>query len=279
MSRRTRTLIVLGVALVTAAVASLGMYAAIQKMPVREVEVPAAQVVVATGPIAMGVRLTKEHVKVVPWPARSPIEGTFPDVKQVIDRGLVAAVAANEPITETKLAPLAAGAGLPPAIKPGMRAMSVKVNEVIGVAGFVVPGTRVDVLVTIPLEKSSVSRVVVGNVQVLTAGTRYDDMEAKKDGKPIRSTVVTLMVTPPDAERIVLAASEGQIMLALRNPLDTETVPTSGITTAALLPGAPPAPVVRARSGAAKPAPAPSAPPRVVIETIKAGKREQEIVK
>jgi pilus assembly protein CpaB len=275
VSRRTRTLIVLAVALVTATVASVGMYFAIQRLPVRQVEVPSAQVVVAKAPIPMGVRLTADHVKVVPWPARSPIEGTFPDVKTVVDRGLVAAVAANEPITETKLAPLAAGAGLPPAIRPGMRAMSVKVNEVIGVAGFVVPGTRVDVLVTIPLEKSSVSRVVVSNVQVLTAGTRYDDMEAKKDGKPIRSTVVTLMVSPTDAERIVLAANEGQIMLALRNPLDTETVQTPGITTAALMPGAAPPPPVRARGGTR-----PAAPVRatIVIETIKAGKREQQEV-
>ena len=277
MSRRTRTLVVLGVAILMAAVASGGMYFAIQRMPIRQVEVPAAYVVVATAPLSMGVRLTKDHLKVVPWPSRSPIEGTFSDIKKVIDRGLVSAVAANEPITEFKLAPLAAGAGLPPAIKPGMRAMSLKVNDVIGVAGFVVPGTRVDVLVTIPLEKSSVSRTVVSNVQVLTAGTRYDDMEAKKDAKPIKSTVVTLMVSPTDAERIALAANEGQIMLALRNPLDTESVQTPGITTAALMPGQmTPPPVVKA-AGTSRPAAA--VPARVMIETIKAGKKEQEFIR
>jgi pilus assembly protein CpaB len=100
-----------------------------------------------------------------------------------------------------------------------MRALSVKVNEVIGVAGFTVPGTRVDLLVTLKDKDVSMSRAVVSNLQVLTAGTR-DDIEQAKDGKPMPSTVVTLLVTPDDAERIVLAQSLGSIMLTLRNPLD-----------------------------------------------------------
>ena len=105
-----------------------------------------------------------------------------------------------------------------------MRAISVKVNEVVGVAGFVVPGTRVDVMVTLSgknRDEDSMTRVVVSNAQVLTAGTRYDQEKAK-DGAPIPSTVVTLLVTPDDGERVALAASEGQIMLTLRNPLDQD---------------------------------------------------------
>jgi pilus assembly protein CpaB len=98
---------------------------------------------------------------------------------------------------------------------PGMRALSVKVNEVIGVAGFVVPGTRVDVLVTIREKDESRTRVAVSNVQILTAGTRYDQENA---GRPIPATVVTLLVTPEDSERIALAQTEGQLMLSLRNP-------------------------------------------------------------
>ncbi len=142
----------------------------------------------------------------------------------MVNRGLIATVAENEPLTEGKLAPLEAGAGLPPSIPPGMRAISVKVNEVVGVAGFVVPGTRVDVMVTLAdrqKEQKSLTRTVVSNVQVLTAGTRYDQEKAK-EGAPIPSTVVTLLVTPDDGERIALAASEGQIMLAFRDPLDTD---------------------------------------------------------
>src|SRR6266851_4311298 len=235
MNRNTRMLIVLGIAVVTASLASFGVYQAIRHIPAVKVETPSMYVVVATRPIEMGVRLTKEHVKLIPWPERSPIAGAFVKTEAVIDRGLTASLLENEPITEGKLAPLQAGAGLPPVIRPGMRAMSVKVNEVIGVAGFVVPGARVDVLVTIRQQNDSMSRVVVSNVQVLTAGTRYDQGEAQKDAKPIPTSVVTLMVHPADAERIALAASEGQIMLALRNPLDGAATRTSGIRTAGLL--------------------------------------------
>jgi pilus assembly protein CpaB len=168
--------------------------------------------------------------------------------------------------------------------------MSVKVNEVVGVAGFVVPGTRVDVLVTIRQDRDSVTHVVASNVQVLTAGARYNESETKKDGKPIPSTVVTLMVTPADAERIALATHEGQIMLALRNPLDLDRVDTPGVRTAALVTGSmpqekPPAPAPPpVRRAAARPAAAPPvvvAPPAAqhTVETIKAGKRDQEIVR
>ena len=116
----------------------------------------------------------------------------------MVNRGLIDSVAENEPLTDSKLAKEGAGAGLPPTIPPGMRAISLKVNEVIGVAGFVVPGTRVDVLVSINQGDSheSVSRVVVSNVQVLTAGTRFDQERARKDAKPMPTSVVTLLVSP-----------------------------------------------------------------------------------
>jgi pilus assembly protein CpaB len=281
-------LIVVGIAVATAALASVGVYVAIQRRPVVTTETPSAYVVVAAKPLELGVSLTGDLVKRIAWPARNPIAGSFSKVEDVVNRGLVAALAENEPITDSKLAPLGAGAGLPPAIRPGMRAMSVKVNEVIGVAGFVVPGTKVDVLVTIHEERNSVSRVVVSNVQVLTAGTRYDEAEAKKEGKPIPSSVVTLMVTPSDAERIALAATEGQIMLALRNPLDTETTQTPGIRTAGLMEtrAAAPAPATAAPRPRAQgvvrvepPPPAPVPPPPPTVETIRAGKREIEILR
>ena len=287
MNRNTRMLLVVGIAMVTATLASLGVYIAIQKRPVLTREIPSAYVIVAAKPLEQGVRLTSDVVKRIGWPERNPIAGSFANVEDVVNRGLVATVLENEPITDGKLAPLEAGAGLPPTIRAGMRAMSVKVNEVIGVAGFVVPGTKVDVLVTIHEERGSASRVVVSNVQVLAAGTRTDEAEAKKEGKPIPSSVVTLMVSPPDAERIALAATEGQIMLALRNPLDTEKTQTPGIRTARLMETGPPAPpaapsvpkVPRAVSvvAAVAPPPVPVAPR--AVETIKAGKREKEILR
>jgi pilus assembly protein CpaB len=219
MNRTTRTVVVVGIAVLVAAVASLGAYQAIKRMPVREVEVRSLYQVVAAHDMPMGSRITKDYVKLVAWPASSPVEKGFTTIESVLNRGLITAVVANEPLTESKLAPLEAGAGLPPSITEGMRAVSVKVNEVIGVAGFVVPGTRVDVMVTLrrESERDSMARVVVSDVQVLTAGTRYDQEKAR-DGQPIPTSVVTLLVTPPDAERIALAATEGQIMLTLRKP-------------------------------------------------------------
>jgi pilus assembly protein CpaB len=239
---------------------------------------------VAARPIGMGARLTAADVKLVAWPASSPVASGHSDVEAVINRGLLAAVLENEPITESRLAPLEAGAGLSPTIPAGMRAMSVKVNEVVGVAGFVVPGTKVDVLVTLGSTNESMTRTVVSNVQVLTAGTRYDQEKAK-DGEPIPSTVVTLMVTPVDAERIALAQAQGQIMLSLRNPLDIEETETRGVRTASLFgqaPTAPPAPVrasnPRPRNAdtpvAAVPVPEPARP--YMVETIKAAKRTTE---
>jgi pilus assembly protein CpaB len=279
MNRNTRLLIVMGIAVVTAALASFGIYEAIRLRPVPTPDPPVA-VVVAKQPIEMGVSLTEAHVKLIEWPPHSQVAGAFAKIDDVVNRGLVAGVAENEPITEGKLAPRQAGAGLPPAIRPGMRAMSVKVNEVIGVAGFVTPGTRVDVIVTLHEEKDSLSRVVVSNVQVLTAGTRYDEAQAKKDGKAIPSTVVTLMVSPADAERIALAANEGQIMLALRNPLDKDATPTVGVRTGGLkgqVAAAPPAPPVRGPVTKAAPVPKPVVE-RKVFKKCVAGKCTEEVL-
>jgi pilus assembly protein CpaB len=162
----------------------------------------------------------------------------------------------------------------------------VKVNEVIGVAGFVVPGTRVDVVTIIAGQsrEDTISRVVVSNVQVLSAGTRYDQEAPKKDGQAIRSTVVTLMVSPVDAERVALAQAEGQLMLTLRNPLDVEPSDTQGARKSALFAGAAPAPAP-ARGPTRRAAPAPAPPPvvpvvstRYSVETIRAAKRTEEVI-
>ena len=235
MNRGVRTAVVLVVALVMATLASYALYLAVQQMPVREVEVNSVPIVVATQDLPVGTLITVDHLKTIPWPAASPVSGGFSSPEEITDRGLIASVITNEPLTETKLAPREAGAGLPPSIPLGMRAISVRVNDVIGVAGFVVPGTRVDVLATVSQgQRDSMSKVVVSNVQVLTAGTRYD-LEQARSGEPMPSTVVTLMVTPDEAERISLAGIEGQLVLTLRNPLDTKPTETEGVRTAALM--------------------------------------------
>ena len=288
MTRRIRTLVVIAVALVMATAASYAVYGAVTRMPVREVEVAHRYIVVAAEPLPIGTRITRSHVKLVAWPKASAIPGAFESIDAIVGRGLISSVLENEPISEARVAPTGSGAGLPPAIPPGMRAISVKVDEVVGVAGFVVPGTHVDVIVTIGARSmhEQTSRVVVSNVTVLTAGTRYDQEQAK-DGKPIRSTVVTLLVKPEDAEKVALAESEGEILLTLRNPLDTGTVSTKGIKLGALIGQSEPvevrrvaAPVVARRDEPPTPA-AVAAPATHVytVEAIKAAKRTQEAVR
>ncbi len=282
MNRRNRTLVVLLVAVAVASGASYVVYRAVLNIPVREVEVKSYHVAVASKALPVGTMVRASDVKLVPWPASSPVSGGYSKVEEVVNRGLIAPVVENEPLTSTKLASLESGAGLPPTIATGMRAISVKVNEVIGVAGFVVPGTRVDVVVTIGKRDDSVSRVIVGNAQVLTAGTKYDQEQAK-DGKPVPSTVVTLLVTPSDAERIALASTEGSIMLALRNPLDAAPTETKGTRLASLMGAPEPPPVVKVSRGvprAVPPPPPPPAPPSIYsVETIRAAKRVSEVVK
>ena len=284
MKRQHRTLIVLAVAVATAALASFGVYRAVQQIPVREVEVASMHVVVAAQALPVGTRLDQNQLRVVAWPARNPVNGSFSDPKTLVDRGVITPIGENEPITESKVASPGAGAGLPPIIPTGMRAISVRVNEVIGVAGFAVPGTRVDVLVTVRNQDKGtdepMTRTVVSHIQVLTAGTKYDQ-ENSKDGKPIPTTVVTLMVLPEDAERIALASNEGKITLALRNPLDVAPTETRGVRLAALMRGTGPEPVidpVRNRVVARKPAPTP-VPAVYTVEAIRAAKRSAEVVR
>jgi pilus assembly protein CpaB len=281
--------VVLAVAVVTAGFASLAMYRAVLQMPARTSEQPQKSVVVAAHSMAIGTELTVNDVKLVAWPAGSPVPGAIAEVESAVNRGLLTAVLENEPITVNKVASIGT-AGLPPAIPRGMRAMSVKVNDVIGVAGFVVPGTRVDVVVTIRRTSDSMTRTAASNVQVLAAGTRQDQVKPDSESKTATaSTVVTLIVSPQDAERIALAQSEGEIMLILRNPLDTEPTLTSGVRTASLLgqdePA--PAPIVKQtaprRTVAPVVVPPPVEPPAVAaprtVEAIRGQKRTEEPIK
>ena len=292
MNRTTRTVVVMTVATIMATVASVGVYLAIRKIGVREVEVAHTFVVVAARNLPTGSRVAEKDVRLVAWPSRNPVHGSFSAAKDVVNRGLITGIGENEPLTETKLAPIGSGAGLPPSIPPGMRAISVKVDEVVGVAGFVAPGTRVDVVVTLRGQgqaEETMTRTVVGNVLVLTAGTRIDQAQAK-DGQPTPSSVVTLAVTPNDAERIALASSEGRITLALRNPLDVAPTDTPGIKVTRLMKGQtaetvePVKPrVVQARRPivvAVAPAPAPAPVHSIyTVETIRAAKRGEEVVR
>ena len=291
MNRRYRHLVVLTVAVVTAAIASFAVYRAILGAPGQAAE-RQQRVVVAARPIAIGTELTAADVKVLVWPGGSPIAGAISDPKAVITRGLLTAVLENEPITVNKIAAANEGAGLSPVIPRGMRAIAVRVNDVIGVAGFVAPGSRVDLVVTMRHTNGSITRTAASNVQVLTAGTRQDQGKPDTDSKkPNASTVVTLMVTPEDGERIALAQSEGDIMLVLRNPLDTDVTTSAGVKTDSLIgreepPVPAPAPIVKAPAPkrapvvVAAPAPEPPPPPaKPTVETIRQMKRTDEVIK
>ncbi len=286
MNRSTRTFVVFFLSLVVAAGASALVYQAAGSAPAPLAAAPTIPVAVAARALPVGTELTAADVRLVDWPASHPIAGALSRIEDAVGRGLVAAVVENEPLSAAKLAGAGAGAGLPPMITAGMRAISVKVDDVVGVAGFAEPGAHVDVVVTISQRDESVSRVVVSNVQVLAAGTRAE-MARTSEAKVTPSAVVTLLVTPGDAERISLASSIGRIMLTLRHPLDASTSETSGTRVAALLGAPAPSPASpstprpttarAARRAEAEPPPAPAV--IYTVETIRAAKRTSEVVK
>lgn len=281
---RLRVFVVLVLAVTAGGVFAFATYNYVQRTPARTVTIPTKPVVVAAVDLEVGVELGRDDIRIIEWPANAVPAAAISDPKEVIGRGLVLPVIQNEPILPMKLASKDAGAGLPPAIPPGLRAVSVRVNEVIGVAGYVLPGTHVDVVATVsPTDQHTdmTAKVILTNVQVLAAGTKIDRDTDKN--KPVPVTVVTLLVDPEEAERLTLASNEGKIQLALRNPLDRATPATRGIRPAALL-GASPLlrAVARARAmqaaHAAK-AEAPAAPEPATVEIIRGDKRAREIVR
>ena len=231
------------------------------------------RVVVSTKKLSLGARITAEDLRVVDWPASAPLEGGFGDPKIVVGRGVLVPLVPNEPVLESKLAPKDAGFGLSSVIPDGMRAVAVKVNEVIGVAGFVLPGSRVDVILTgSPTERNATdtSKVILENVQVLAAGTH---LEPDARGTPQDVAVVTLLVAPQDAQKLALASADGRIQLALRNPLDLQHRDPVAVKKAALYVGsAVPSPLpTRVARKVDPPAPVKT---DLSIELIQGSKRE-----
>ena len=194
------------------------------------------KVVVAAVKLGLGTPIKAEQVSLAEWPESLLPRGAFSEVEKLIGRVTIAEIFPGEPILEARLAPEGSAAGLPAIIPPGMRAMTVKVDEVIGVAGFVAPGTYVDVVATVVegAGQEAVSRVILQNVKVLASGQR---METQKDGQAIEVKTVTLQVTPEEAEILALASNAGKLQLVMRNTVDRETVQTSGVDESALFRG------------------------------------------
>ena len=238
------------------------------------------KIVVAAKTLDLGLVVHDTDLTFANWVGPVP-KGLSTDPKAFIGRGVVSTIYEGEPVADNRLAANGAGDGLAATIPNGMRACAVRVNEVVGVAGFVVPGMRVDVLISgnPPTGSAAGPRVktILQNVQVLSAGQDY---QKNAEGKPVQVPVVNLLVTPEQAEILSLASNETRIQLVLRNPLDNETAKTSGSAMSDLFGDARPAAPAPARVAPRKvEVPQPAPPPSVLqtqrVEVLNGPKRTE----
>ncbi len=251
-------------------------------------ELDTSAIAVASKDIEIGARLSPESIQMVAWPRDSRPAGAFESLAPLLKdpgteqpRVTRSGIQRGEPLLESRLAPVGSSGGMSAVITPGMRAITVRVNDVIGVAGFALPGSRVDVLVNTNAEQgssnpndSSISKTVLERILVLAAAQEL----SRDDAKPKVVNAVTLEVTPEDAERIDLARSVGTLSLVLRNAADVSTAPSRGITKPQLLGMIripPSAPVSVAREPRAS-APAAVAPKHEHVEVIRGADRRPE---
>src|SRR6267378_3691255 len=255
-----RLLSVLIFAFVVSAGASLLLYRLIGARVTANAKQPTAQVIVAARTLGLGTLLRDSDLKMGDWSGPLP-QGALLRKEDVVGRGVMASIYDGEPLVENRLAPKGAGAGLAATIPAGMRAVAVRVNDIVGVAGFVVPGMRVDILIsgTPPGPQGSnpngtLSRTLLQNIEVLSAGQNF---QKDAEGKPVQVQVVNLLVTPEQAETLSLASNETRIQLVLRNPLDTELDKPPGTAMAQLFTesGPPKAVPVTGRTPKAAPSP------------------------
>jgi pilus assembly protein CpaB len=244
------------------------VYVSSDPTPLEAASAPSQTIVVAVRDLPAGTIVRREAVGTLDWPGSAMPEGIATQPGEVVGRGLVVEVRKNEPLLAWKMADKEAGGGLPITIPEGMRALSVEVDEVIGVAGFVLPGTRVDVLATVMPgtdRRQTTTRIILQNVRALAADQTY---QQDIDGEPQAVTVVTLLVTPDEAEALTLASTEGRIQLALRNTLDSEDVATRGRQITSLVAGG--GSSSRPPSSASSAQPADQGP---VVENYEGGRR------
>jgi pilus assembly protein CpaB len=229
--------------------------------------------VVAARDLPVGHLIAEADVQVIRYPSAALPVGYVAELSSAVGRGLTSAVRLNEPILESELAEPGSGGGLPIIFPEGMRAVSVRVDDIVQVAGFVTPRTRVDVLLTMRPTQGNTdqmyTQIIMQNLPVLAAG---QTVQRDEQGTPMPVGVVTLMVTPEQAEKLVLAASQGRIQLALRNMLDVDPIVTAGVGDARLFDLGRQAPARNNRSASA-PRPRAATPEATVIETYKGGVR------
>lgn len=231
---RWKAVVPIVLAVIIAAGGSFFLYKWIQRKTappeLAKIETVTVPVAVAAADLPWGTKLKPDMIKTIAFLSESLPPGYFSDASVLENRVLISPLKRNEPIVEHKLAGEGvAGGGVSSVLKPGKRAVAVKGDKVIGISGFIKPGDRVDVLVTItdPRRKREVTKVVLENIFVLATGTQ---MQENAEGKPAPVDVYTLEVTPKDAEKLALVATQGRLQFALRNITDAETVLTDGVT-------------------------------------------------
>jgi pilus assembly protein CpaB len=232
MNRRLVTILLS--AFVVAALCSVLVYRLVGMRIAASKPVASTRVVAAVKDTHIGTVLAAADLTTIQIVGAVP-KGAILDQKNAIGRGVTSTLYAGEPIVDDRLAPMGSGGGLAATIRDGMRAIAVKVDQVVGVAGFVLPGMRVDVLISgVPPASGSGNagsnnntqvRTVLQNIEVLSAGT---DIQKDAEGKPQQVQVVNLLVTPEQAQVMALASNETRIQLVLRNPLDTKVAAVQG---------------------------------------------------
>jgi pilus assembly protein CpaB len=237
---KLKALVPIAISLIIAIVGTVFLYKWIERQrgPKEIVQVEkmdAAPIVVSAGNLPWGTKLKPEMIKMAPYLEESLPVGYFSSSIDLKDRVIIAPLKLNEPITESKLAPTSVKTGgVSAVLKPGMRAIAVKGDKVIGISGFINPGNRVDVIVTVeePKTKKIKSKIFLENTAVLATGTQ---IERNEKGEPMPVDVYTLEVTPKQAEKVALAASEGRLQFALRGVTDSEDSVTKAVTVPELL--------------------------------------------
>jgi len=241
-----RFISVLMFAFVVAGGASLVLYKLVIGRVSTSAPAATSSILVAAKNLDLGSVIGDGDLRVMAWPGAVP-EGAIVKMVDAIGRGITAPIYVNEPITASRLGEKGAGGGLAATIPPGMRAVAIRVNEIVGVAGFVVAGTHVDVLVSGNSGESpgasggNATRTLLQNISVLSAG---QDFKKDTEGKPITVQVVNLLVTPEQAEMLSLAGSQMTVQLVLRNPLDTTVAAIPAVSLASIFSGQAP-PVAR----------------------------------
>jgi len=251
-----RFLTVLGLSLMLALIVSMVFFQLVSaKGSTAEKPVVTLDIVVATKPLPLGLTIKPEDIKLAKVPEAQFPKGAFSKLEEVVDRPVISNILPEEAVLEGRLAARGSGMGLAPIIPVGMRAVAVRVSDVAGVAGFVLPGLRVDVLVTgrPPGTEGTVTTTCLQNILVLSSG---QTIQADANGKAIQSPTVTVLVNPEQAEILTLAGNEGRVQLVLRNSGDQEIQKTPGSELAALY-GGRGAPVAKVSAGGAAPRPRP----------------------